>query len=129
VDGDVVIGRARELADFERRLAAARAGNGALVLVEGDAGAGKTTLAYSLVRLARGDGMQAAWGACLESEGAPAYRPWVQILRELGGTDSLLLDPVGGEAGSRFHVFDDVVALLRAAGEGRAASLVRLLIW
>jgi DNA-binding CsgD family transcriptional regulator len=124
MDGDVFVGRTRELADFERRLAAAGAGNGALVLVEGGAGAGKTALAYSLVRRARRAGMRAAWGACLEGEGAPAYRPWVQILRELGGSDSLLLDPVGGEAGSRFHVFDDVVALLRAAAEGQGLLLV-----
>jgi len=125
MDGEVFVGRTRELADFERRLAAAVAGNGALVLVEGEAGAGKTALAYSLVRRARRTGMRAAWGACLEGEGAPAYRPWVQILRELGGLDSLLLDPVGGEEGSRFHVFDDVVALLRAAAaEGRGLLLV-----
>jgi hypothetical protein len=42
VDQDMLVGRERELADLERHLAAARAGSGALVLVDGDAGAGKT---------------------------------------------------------------------------------------
>jgi tetratricopeptide (TPR) repeat protein len=130
VNGVVFVGRGRELADFDRRLAAARAGSGALVLVEGEAGAGKTALAYSLVGRARRAGVRVAWGACLEGEGAAAYRPWVQILRELGESVSLLLDPAGGEAGSRFHVFDDVVEALRtAAGDCGLLLVVDDLHW
>jgi predicted ATPase len=124
VDDDVFVGRNRELADLERRLTSARQGDGALVLVEGDAGLGKTALAHSLVRRARRAGVRVAWGACLEGEGAPAYRPWVQILRELGESATLLLDPAGGESGSRFHVFDDVAEALRSAATDRGLLLV-----
>jgi predicted ATPase len=83
VEDGVLVGRDRELADFDRRLAAARAGSGALVLVQGEAGAGKTALAHAVARRARAAGLLVAWGACLEGEGAPPYRPWTQILREL----------------------------------------------
>src|SRR5262249_39736218 len=124
LDGVVFVGRDRELADFDRRLAATQAGSGALMLVEGEAGAGKTALAYSLVGRARLAGGRGAWGACLEGEVAPAYRPWGQILRELGEPVSLLLNPAGGEAGSRFHVFDDVVEVLRNAARDRGLLLV-----
>src|SRR5688572_3577510 len=67
VDDEGLVGRGRELAELTRRLEAARAGNGGLVLVEGDAGAGKTALANSVVRRARQAGMRTGWGACLES--------------------------------------------------------------
>jgi tetratricopeptide (TPR) repeat protein len=124
VDDDAFVGRGREMADLESRLAFAARGRGALVLVEGDAGVGKTALADSLVRRARRTGARVAWGACLEGEGAPAYRPWVQILRELGESATPLLDPAGGEAGSRFLVFDDVVEVLRSAATDRGLLLV-----
>jgi hypothetical protein len=73
------VGRTRELADLDRRLAAARSGQGSLVLVEGEAGAGKTAQAQALVARVRGTGVQVAWGGCLEGEGAAPYRPWVQL--------------------------------------------------
>jgi predicted ATPase len=127
VDEDVLVGRAGELAGFDGRLAGARARRGGLVLVEGDPGVGKTALANSVVGRARRAGMRTAWGACLEGEGAAAYRPWIQILRELGESGSALLDPVDpavGEAGSRFQLFDDIVETLRAAAAENGLLLV-----
>jgi len=38
VEGDGLVGRDRELADFDRLIAAARAGHGSLILVPGVAG-------------------------------------------------------------------------------------------
>ena len=127
MDEDVLVGRAGELAGFDGRLAGARARRGGLVLVEGDPGVGKTALAHSVIGRARRAGMRTAWGACLEGEGAAAYRPWVQILRELGESGSALLDPVDpavGEAGSRFQLFDDIFETLRAAAAERGLLLV-----
>jgi predicted ATPase len=127
VDDDVLVGRAGELAGFDGRLAGARASRGGLVLVEGDPGVGKTALAHSVVGRARRAGMRTAWGACLEGEGAGAYRPWVHILRELGESGSALLDPIEpavGEAASRFQLFDDIVETLRAASAERGLLLV-----
>ena len=122
-DGDL-IGRRREVADLLRLLEAARAGDGALILVEGDAGAGKTALARWLVRYAGNAGFRVAWGACLEGEGAAPYRPWTQILREIGRSASLLIDPAGGTAWSRFQLFDDVAQKLRAAAEEHGLLVV-----
>ncbi|MEV6866349.1 BREX system ATP-binding domain-containing protein [Streptosporangium subroseum] len=124
MDEDVLVGREREMTDLERRLAAAGAGNGALVLAEGDAGAGKTALARSLVRRARKAGMRVAWGACLEGEGAAPYRPWAQVLRDVGKPGFPLLDPAVGEARSRFQLFDDVIEVLRTVSEERGLLVV-----
>ncbi|MGI5290258.1 ATP-binding protein [Nonomuraea polychroma] len=124
MDQDVLIGRDRELADFTRLLEAARAGSGALVLVEGVAGVGKTALAHALVRRAREAGMRVAWGACLEGEGAAPYWPWVQILRAVGVSAAQLVDPVDGAAGNRFQLFDGVVEVLRSASAEHGLVLV-----
>ncbi|MDP9847032.1 ATP-binding protein [Streptosporangium lutulentum] len=130
MEDGVFVGRARELADLERRVAAAREGGGALVLVEGEAGAGKTALAHSVARSARRAGVRAAWGSCREGEGAPAYQPWVQILRGLGRSSTVLLDPAVTETGSRFHVFEDVVGMLHdAAGDAGLLLILDDLHW
>lgn len=47
----------------------------------GEPGIGKSRLAEELGHLARARGMRAFWGRCWEAGGAPAYWPWVQILR------------------------------------------------
>jgi hypothetical protein len=51
----------------------------------------------------------------------PAYRPWVQILRVVGGPASLLLEPVSG---TPFQLFDGVVEALRAAADDTGLLLV-----
>ncbi len=83
-----------------------------MVLVEGEAGMGKTALAHELTRRARHEGVAICWGGCLEGKGAPPYFPWTQILRALGAPTEMLLAP---DEESRFRLFDEVVELLRAA--------------
>ncbi|MQY04810.1 hypothetical protein ACRB68_28720 [Actinomadura sp. RB68] len=107
------VGRERELAFLEERLAEALAGEGGVVLVEGDAGAGKTALAHVLGRRARAGGVRTAWGTCLEGEGAAPYRPWAQIVR------TLRLPGLDLAGGSRPRLFDQVAEAVRdAAGSG-----------
>jgi DNA-binding CsgD family transcriptional regulator len=115
VVAEALIGRRRELAVLTRRLSDARHGDGAVVLVEGDAGVGKTSLASALVDHARRQDVRTAWGACLEGEGAAPYRPWLHVLGSLGRPESLLGGATKVDSGSRFHLFAEVVETLRTA--------------
>ena len=54
---------------------------GALFLLVGEPGIGKSRLAEELVAHARARGARVLVGRCWEAGGAPAYWPWVQSLR------------------------------------------------
>jgi DNA-binding CsgD family transcriptional regulator len=114
------VGRESELATLESGLAAARNGDGGLVLIHGDPGIGKSALAAEATRLARVAGMRTCWGGCLESDGAAPYRPWTQILSSLGGPVEML----SADADSRFRLFDEVVDQLRKAATDRGLLIV-----
>jgi DNA-binding CsgD family transcriptional regulator len=108
------VGRRSELEALERYLAAARGGAGRVVLVVGEPGIGKTALAHHLDGRARAAGVATAWGSCLETEGAPPYRPWTQVLSALEiPTDRLL----AADTAARYRVFDEIVGLLRERAE------------
>ena len=66
----------------------ARGGHGRLVLCIGEAGIGKTRLCQELAGLA--DGERLAWGRCPDTDGAPAFWPWREVLRSLGATEPSL---------------------------------------
>ncbi|GHF22800.1 hypothetical protein GCM10017786_66070 [Amycolatopsis deserti] len=74
-----LVGRDTELA----RLTEA-AGRARLVLISGEAGAGKTALAEAFTAAMVARGWTAAWGVNPEHEGVPAAWPWTQILGTLG---------------------------------------------
>jgi predicted ATPase len=57
------------------------AGRGRLTVLSGEPGIGKTRTAEELAAYARHAGARALWGRCYEGEGAPAFWPWVQIVR------------------------------------------------
>lgn len=78
---DLFVGRSRELGVLNRALTAALAGHGCAVLLAGEPGIGKTRTAGELVRRAREAGAEVLIGRCFEGEGAPAFWPWVQMLR------------------------------------------------
>jgi len=71
------VGRAGAVADLRAWLAAAAGGTGALVLVGGPAGIGKTRLAETVT-----DG-SAVWGRCVDDPGAPPLWPWRRVLQAL----------------------------------------------
>jgi tetratricopeptide (TPR) repeat protein len=75
------VGRERELGELQACLADAAGGRGLLVLVTGEPGIGKTRVADELCARARERGFITLWGRCHESDGAPAYWPWIQVLR------------------------------------------------
>jgi len=75
------VGRNPEVRRLRAALGAARAGHGRFVLVVGDHGTGKTRLGNELAHEATAGGAEALVGRCYEGDGAPAFWPWIQMLR------------------------------------------------
>jgi DNA-binding SARP family transcriptional activator/predicted ATPase len=105
-----LVGRRAELAELERALDRSQGGRGAVVLVAGEPGVGKTRLATELVQRAGVRGVAVAWGRCYEGEGAPAFWPWTQVLRMLiGDRDAeALRSMVGPAAAELAHVVPEL---------------------
>jgi hypothetical protein len=146
----VFVGRDHELGDVSAAFDDALAGRGALFLLVGGAGIGKTRLADELGERARQHGLVPYWGRCWETGGAPVYWPWIQILRELardqpgaellaaagrGAAEVAQLVPELGAppeaaaaepdpAQARFRLFDAVTSLLKGASRTRPLYLV-----
>ncbi|HWC11985.1 MAG TPA: AAA family ATPase [Acidimicrobiales bacterium] len=79
-------GRDDVLGEIGQALDAGARGRGRLLFVTGDAGMGKTAVAWEAVRLARERRMDVAWGACLDAELASPFGPWLEILGPQGAT-------------------------------------------
>jgi tetratricopeptide (TPR) repeat protein len=75
------VGRERELGDLRGALDQAGSGHGRLFLLSGEPGIGKTRLAEEIAAEAAAQGVRVVWGRCWEGDGAPAYWPWIQVLR------------------------------------------------
>ncbi|MGW1345889.1 ATP-binding protein [Kribbella sp. NPDC002412] len=108
-----MVGRRGELQALRGWVDEARAGRGRLVLCTGEAGIGKTRLAQEVAGVALAQGAAVAWGRCAETEGAPAYWPWRQVLRSLEvDADEVLTGD------DRFRLFEQVTdEVRRAAGD------------
>jgi len=74
------VGRESERAELRRLLEETIRGQGALVMIGGEPGVGKTRLAEELLLEARQRGVLAWTGHCYEMEGAPPYIPFVEML-------------------------------------------------
>lgn len=73
------VGREREQSLLQDKLAAARAGDGSLVLISGEAGIGKTTLAEGLCQEARAHDAVVLIGRCYDLTETPPYGPWIEL--------------------------------------------------
>ena len=91
-------GRLRELAEIEQVLDDAGAGQGRMLLLQGEPGIGKTRLAEELSSQASARGTTVVWGGCYEGRGAPAFWPWTQVVEAL--VDRLDPDAVREALGS-----------------------------
>src|SRR4051794_10420698 len=79
-----LVGRAAEWETLRAARAGARAGDGSVVLVTGDAGIGKTRLIEELSAVAAADGWRAGVGACAPVVGTRLpYAPVVDLIGEL----------------------------------------------
>src|SRR4051794_3574420 len=75
----VLVGRARERVVLREELATACGGSGRLVLLGGEAGIGKTTLARDLAREAGDLGARVLTGHCYDLTNTPPYGPWLDL--------------------------------------------------
>jgi DNA-binding CsgD family transcriptional regulator/RecA/RadA recombinase len=109
------VGREVEQITMARLLAMSRRGMGRVVLVGGEAGAGKTRLAEETAANAEARGFAVAWGYCRESASAPPLWPWWQVL---GGLGLPLPDEESADPAARFRLFEAVaIAVARCSGE------------
>ncbi|MFL5820413.1 MAG: ATP-binding protein [Solirubrobacteraceae bacterium] len=147
-----LVGRERELGELEAALADAHSRHGQLYLMVGEPGIGKTRLAEAAAERGAAQGMLALWGRAWDSGGAPAYWPWVQVLRklvatrdaarletELGGGASWLVEVMpelgdrlpgiaprvsSGSEEARFAFFDALASFLRNAADSSPLVIV-----
>ncbi|HEY2386150.1 MAG TPA: AAA family ATPase, partial [Candidatus Binatia bacterium] len=145
------VGREDAMAKLRAALADALGGAGRLVLLVGEPGIGKTRTAEEIATDGRRAGALVLAGRCYEGDGAPAFWPWLQILRAAGAAPEAapVLARLGGGVAdvaqllpelfaghalrpgaalepeqARFRLFDAVSALLRALAASRPLVLV-----
>jgi tetratricopeptide (TPR) repeat protein len=124
--GRPFVGRARELLELEAGLDRGRIPEAPLYLITGEPGIGKTRLMQEVEPLASSHGWRVLAARCWEGGGAPAYWPWIQVVRAAGGSfEALSAAPKRGATTSldpetvRFRLFDDVTRFLYDAARER----------
>jgi tetratricopeptide (TPR) repeat protein len=108
VVGGRLVGRDRVLDELTAIARRAAAGSGSLVLVVGEAGMGKTSVARALADRV-GHQLAVSWGTCVAEGSAPPFWPWREVLAE-----------------SATRVATGTVAPADAAGASRFELLARL---
>jgi DNA-binding CsgD family transcriptional regulator len=80
------VGRLREREEFGRRLDDLAAGGGAVMLLAGEAGIGKSRTLAEFASMARARGVTVAQGGCLEGDWQPPYGPLKEALEDYAGS-------------------------------------------
>ena len=137
-----VIGRDEVLAVLRASYGQAAAGRGHLVLIGGEAGIGKTAIAAEVADWAAAQGALLLWGRCSQTDGAPPFWPWAQVVRAaadagarppqtvraLGWTGPTDPEPAGvfGTAAghARFQLFDATAGFLATLADSRPVVVV-----
>jgi hypothetical protein len=122
-----LVGRDHEVAVLEGALERVVQGRGALLLLSGEPGIGKTALAETLASVAVARGARVAWGRCWEaSGGAPPFWPWTEVFRGLGLSDPFVeaRAAVAEAADVRFLAFDRACETLRSAALEKPTVLI-----
>jgi tetratricopeptide (TPR) repeat protein len=113
-------------------------GRGRIVVLAGEPGIGKTRIAEEIAAEAAARGIPVGWGRCWEGDGAPAFWPWIPIIRDhVSHSDSDEVNRVIGSstpephavssvdpAQARFRLFDGIAALLKRAAKEQGLVLL-----
>lgn len=125
-----LLGRHAEGAELRAALAAVQTGGPRLILVEGEAGIGKTTLVQAFADRLRGEGVTVAWGSAHPHPDAPPFWPWITALQALEAQRasaqpiSPTLDVSDATPQDLFRRFNAVRAWLSALAADRAAVVI-----
>jgi hypothetical protein len=117
-------GRDRELGQLVGLLDTVAFGRGALAIVTGEPGIGKTRLADELSDRARSRGFRVGYARTWPLGEAPAFHPWVSALRQVGVSFPSVPAREGRPGTARFLVFREVEERLRSAAEVAPLLLV-----
>jgi tetratricopeptide (TPR) repeat protein len=120
------VGRQDELSLLANARARAVEGRRQVVVLDGEAGVGKTWLCERTSEQAEREGFEVVWGRCWPHGGAPALWPWPAVLPALTGPDGARLlaadsaeaeqsgeGLVGAERFARFAAVADLLATNR----------------
>lgn len=111
------IGRERELGELDALLDRVIEGRGALAMLVGQPGVGKTRTVLEFSDRARRRDVPVLFGICHEEPGMPPYWPWRQVVRSLVASHGqAALAECCGDA------FADVALVVPEIADGRAAG-------
>ena len=117
--GTCLVGRVAEVVALDELRAAAEHGSGAVALLTGEAGIGKTAVVEEAVSRASAVGATVLTGRADPDEGAPAFWPWLRLLdSDVDGLSPALLalaDAGESAAAARFRAIREVLSALAAA--------------
>src|SRR5262245_25863324 len=121
------VGREEERARLIGRLAEVEAGAGRLALLSGEPGIGKTSLSEELTAHARAQGLPVVWARGWEGDGAPAFWPWVQVLRKLAAATpgDALAAAMEGNASDIARVVPDYATFVSVVDDAPDAETAR----
>src|SRR5262249_15811117 len=150
--GGVFVGREQEIRELRAAVDSAISGRGCLSMISGEPGSGKTRITEQLMTYAALKDAEVMTGRCYEGEGAPAFWPWVQMIRAYANTrdpDALTRAMGAGAADiaqivpelrermpglaaplalepdqARFRLFDSITAFLKNACRKRPLVLI-----
>ncbi len=107
-------GRDDELRLLRRHLQAARAGQGSLALIVGEAGIGKSALSAAICQDAAIAGSLVLAGGCYDLTTTPPYGPWAEIIARFPDDGELPTVPAQLRAGGGLAGIDSQAALFDA---------------
>jgi DNA-binding SARP family transcriptional activator len=119
-----LVGRDAELAALRELWSAAAGGAGQVVMIVGEAGIGKTTLARALADEAAADGGTVLRARCYEAERSLFLQPVAEALQPAAGSLSAaeLRELLGEYAGAAAALLPDVAALLGPVPAGAESA-------